>query len=101
MVFYVARAKYLPRHQADKTYRWDYDYAEIGEEPAEKGYELADLDAGPHHGDTDEWTIGSSSSFSSGSISPVEETQSSLWEGETVASYSDPEAQRFQSYERS
>lgn len=91
----MAKAKFLPRYQSDRTFRWDYDYTEVGEGPAEQGYELADLDA--HHGDTDEWTIGSSSSFSSGSISPVEESQS-LWEGETLASHSDAEAQRLQTY---
>lgn len=97
VVFYVAKAKFLPRLQPDKMFRWDYDYAEVGEGPTEQGYELADLEADHHHGDTDEWTVGSSSSFSSGSISPVEEVQS-LWEGETLASHSDAETQRLQSY---
>lgn len=78
--------------QPEKMYRWDYDYTEVGEDPVEKGYALADLDAG-HHADTDEWTIGSSSSISSGSLSPVDESQS-IWEGETLASHSDTEAQR-------
>ena len=96
-MFYVAKAKFLPRLQPDKMFRWDYDYAEVGEGPTNQGYELADLEADHHHGDTDEWTIGSSSSISSGSISPVEETQS-LWEGETLASHSDAENQRLQSY---
>ena len=92
VVFYVAKSKFLPRIQTEKMFRWDYDYTELGENPTEKGYAFADLDAG-HHADTDEWTIGSSSSISSGSISPVDEGQS-LWEGETLASHSDTEAQR-------
>lgn len=73
-------------------FRWDYDYAEVGEDPSETGYALADLDI-TNHADTDEWTVGSSSSISSGSLSPVDESQS-LWEGETLASHSDTEAQR-------
>lgn len=93
VIFYVVKAKYLPRQQPDKAFRWDYDYVEFGADPSEKGYALADLDENHHHGDTDEWTIGSSSSISSGSISPVDEGQS-LWEGETLASHSDTEAQR-------
>lgn len=93
VIFYVVKAKYLPRQQLEKMFRWDYDYVECGADPSEKGYALAELDDSPHHGDTDEWTIGSSSSISSGSISPVDEGQS-LWEGETLASHSDTEAQR-------
>lgn len=93
MVFYVVKAKYLPRQQSDKAFRWDYDYVEFGVDPSEKGYALADLDDSSHHRDADEWTIGSSSSISSGSISPVDEGQS-LWEGETLASHSDTETQR-------
>ena len=73
-------------------FRWDYDYMEIGDVPHEEGYMLADLD-GPHSADSDEWTVGSSSSISSGSISPVDERQS-IWEGETMTAHPDPEAQR-------
>ena len=102
VVFYITRAKFLPRPQPGKTFRWDYDFVEIGEEPvvaAEKGYILAN---GTMNGrsrgkatDADAWTIGSSSGVSSGSISPVDDLQSSLWEGETLASsHEDPEAQR-------
>lgn len=67
-------------------FRWDYDHTEIGEDPAEKGYELAAL-AGCTD-EADDWTAGSSSSVSSGSRSP---TDDSLWEGETLASHSDNE----------
>ena len=71
-------------------FRWDYDYVEIGEDSVEKGYALADMDDSP--ADADEWTIGSSSSISSGSRSPVDE--SNAWEGDTLASHSDTEMQR-------
>ena len=93
VVFHVAKANFLPRQQSDKTFRWEYDFAEVGEDPTRKGYALADLGPGSHHDDADEWTIGSSSSVSSGSISPVDENQS-LWEGETLASHSDVETGR-------
>lgn len=92
VVFYVAKAKFLPRRQPGKPFRWDYDYVEFGDIPSEHNYSLTDLDA-DFHPDSDEWTVGSSSSVSSGSISPVDECQS-LWEGETLASHSDTEAQR-------
>ena len=49
----------------------------------EYGYALADIDTKGLF-DPDEWTVGSSSSISSGSDSPVDESQS-LWEGETLA----------------
>jgi len=71
----------------DKKSRWEYDYVEVGEGPdAATGYEygLTVLDDFRHESG-DEWTIGSSSSVSSGSRSPVDESQSS-WEGETLAS---------------
>ena len=92
IVFYTAKAKFLPRQQPDKMFRWDYDFAEVGEDPADKGYASAALQGGPH-ADADEWTIGSSSSISSGSRSP-EDDQQSLWEGQTLASHSDTEALR-------
>jgi membrane-associated phospholipid phosphatase len=76
IIFHFTKAKSLPRLQPDKNYRWDYDYIEVGESHSDYGYDLAGLDGpGP---DSDEWTIGSSSSVSSGSLSPVEENQS-VW----------------------
>jgi hypothetical protein len=71
----------------DKMFRWEYDYVEIGDAPsAEHEYGLAVLDHDKfRHDSSDEWTVGSSSSISSGSRSPVDESQSS-WEGETLAS---------------
>lgn len=91
VIFFVVKAKYLPRQQLDKMFRWEYDYVEIGEDTtAEKGYSLAGLD--DTTAEADEWSIGSSSSISPDSRSPVDETNS--WEGETLASHSDTEAQR-------
>ena len=75
--FFVAKSKFLPRWQADKKLRWDYDYVEIGEAPAEYSYGLA----GEAVPDADEWTIGTSSSVSSGSISPIDETSNSIFDG--------------------
>ncbi|KAI9834247.1 MAG: hypothetical protein M1819_003085 [Sarea resinae] len=98
VTFYVAKAKFLPRRQGDKLFRWDYDYTEFGDVPEGYTYGLADIDADFHgNSDSDEWTIGSSSSISgrssTGSISPIDEVQS-LWEGETVTSHSDHEQSR-------
>lgn len=84
--FYVAKTNFLPRRQPDKTFRWDYDYVEIGEGPVGGyAYGLATLHGANFSGSADEWTVGSSSSVSSGSLSPIDDGQS-LWEGETLAS---------------
>ena len=74
VVFYIARSHYLPRLQPGKIFRWDYDYIEIGDSPTEQGYDLAEK-----FGLNDEWTTGTSSSVSSGSMSPTEDAQS-IWE---------------------
>jgi inositol phosphorylceramide synthase catalytic subunit len=71
VVFYYAKSKFLPRMQSDKTFRWDYDYVEVGDSPAEYGYGLAAPDG--LETDADEWTVGSSSSISSGSMSPTDD----------------------------
>lgn len=87
IAFYVAKTNFLPRVQTDKTWRWDYDYVEIGDAPSSGGYEYG-LTVLNHddfrHDSSDEWTVGSSSSISSGSRSPIDESQS--WEGDTLAS---------------
>ncbi len=92
-IFFVSKSKYLPRQQAGKIVRWDYDYVEIGEDVTDQGYILA-ADIEDDESDTDEWTVGSSSSYSASSAtaSPVDECNT--WEGETLASGSDTEAQR-------
>jgi membrane-associated phospholipid phosphatase len=87
IAFYIAKTNFLPRVQMDKMFRWDYDYVEVGDAPTE-GYEygLTVLHSDDfRHDSSDEWTVGSSSSISSGSRSPVDESQSA-WEGETLAS---------------
>lgn len=88
VIFYIAQSKFLPQRQADKLLRWDYDYVEIGEKDSDYtslrgtnnkvAYEISD------------WAVGSSSSRSSGTTSPVGDSQS-LWDGETLASTSDTE----------
>jgi membrane-associated phospholipid phosphatase len=97
IAFFIAKGKFLPRMQYDKEFRWDYDYIEIGE--SQDNYSAKD-GAGfyeefqPSTSD-DEWTVGSSSSISSRSRSPSNTNRSSsetsLWEGETLASTSDNE----------
>ncbi|TVY55524.1 Inositol phosphorylceramide synthase catalytic subunit aur1 [Lachnellula cervina] len=86
IAFYISKMHFLPRMQMDKAFRWDYDYVEFGEAPS-GGYEygLTTLDIDFRNDSSDEWTVGSSSSISSGSRSPVDES-SSNWEGETLAS---------------
>ncbi|KAL3475009.1 hypothetical protein BJX99DRAFT_166426 [Aspergillus californicus] len=81
--FYFAKTRFLPRVQLDKTFRWDYDYVEFGESAVEYGYGLASYD-GDFNLDSDEWTVGSSSSVSSGSLSPVDDHYS--WETEGLTS---------------
>ena len=62
--------------------RWDYDYVELCNAQESFGLHRIITD---YNFDSDEWTVGSSSSISSGTISPADETQS-LWEGETLTS---------------
>ena len=94
--FYTARARWLPRRQADKITRWDYDYVEVGE-----SYELIDEEHGDYFkpdgllsqeraNSSDGWTLGSGTSWSSGSgtMSPTTSegtTPGTLgdWEGRT------------------
>ncbi|PBP17931.1 aureobasidin resistance protein Aur1 [Diplocarpon rosae] len=92
IAFYIAKNNFLPRVQMDKSWRFDYDYVEKGDLPVGAyQYGLSVLDFNKDN--SDEWTVGSSSSISSGSRSPVDESQSA-WEGETLASQtSDYEAE--------
>lgn len=102
-IFYFgAKGKWLPRLQPGKMFRWDYDYVEYGEAPEtslQYAYDLAadldDFQPGGFRGDSDEWTIGSSSSFSSSSREPSAGMRSPVtdesWEGDTLASSSDNE----------
>jgi hypothetical protein len=91
VAFFWSRAKFLPRPQADKEFRWDYDYVEIGE-PQDIGYSMLDMYDEFHPlSDSDDWASGSSSSYStggrspSGSRSPVDDLNSN-WDGDTVGS---------------
>ncbi|KAI9743331.1 MAG: Aureobasidin resistance protein Aur1 [Claussenomyces sp. TS43310] len=97
--FYYSKANFLPRQQPDKKLRWDYDYVEVGEAPENMGnyeYGLADLDRFGHaRGSSDEWTMGSSSSVSSGSRSPATEDAGSVWDGETLASDGEKDVESF------
>lgn len=91
VVFYYAKARFLPRIQADKTFRWDYDYTEVGDAEDEFSYGLMGMDH-MRHG-SDEWTVGSSSSVSSGSLSPIDDRGSS-WESERIAAHVEVESTR-------
>lgn len=82
VAFYFAKTRFLARAQPDKLFRWDYDYVEYGDTVPGYGYGLASLDADSL--DSDEWTVGSSSSFSSGSLSPVDDHHS--WESDSLVS---------------
>jgi membrane-associated phospholipid phosphatase len=90
-IFLFAKTKFLARLQTDKMTRWDYDYTEIGNAPESYGLQRINTD---YNFDSDEWTVGSSSSISSGTMSPADETNS-LWEAQTLTSLhdSDLEAQ--------
>lgn len=74
MTYYITRSRWLPRVQPDKTTRWEHEYIEYGDRPRGR-----DEESGYHFGygyglgllersglsDSDEWTIGSTSSFDS------------------------------------
>jgi membrane-associated phospholipid phosphatase len=71
--YYMSRMRWLPRPQVDKSTRWEYEYVEHGDRArgfdeeegyGKNGYGLGLL-ARPGTGDSDEWTLGSSSSFDS------------------------------------
>ena len=71
--YYIARTRFLPRPQLDKSTRWEYEYVEYGDRPRsvdeEYGYGYAYglglLERRGMAGDSDGWTLGSSSSFES------------------------------------
>lgn len=76
--FYTVRARWLPRRQADKITRWDYDYVETGDFA-----DVVDEERGEVFGlgllrqssdSSDSWTLGSTSSgwsSGSGTLSPI------------------------------
>jgi membrane-associated phospholipid phosphatase len=72
VAYYIARSRWLPRPQLDKTTRWEYEYVEYGdrsratdEESGDGGCGLGLLPRRRGTSDSDEWTLGSSSSFDS------------------------------------
>lgn len=90
--YYYARAYFLPRQQPDKTNRWEYEYIECGENrPQEDALPVYNLGNywDRRRGSSDEWTIGSSSAFSSssssasGTLSPVSAHDERGWESDT------------------
>ncbi|KAK4642487.1 Phosphatidylinositol:ceramide phosphoinositol transferase (IPC synthase) [Podospora bellae-mahoneyi] len=67
VTYYIARTKWLPRPQLDKTTRWEYEYVEFGDRPRvalDEEYGGMGLGLLQRRG-SDEWTLGSSSSFDS------------------------------------
>lgn len=101
IAYFIAKGSFLPRLQPGKLFRWDYDYVEYGEEQDPYAYGINDIDEYElaRKGDSDEWTIGSSSSFSSSSREPSTgmrspSADSETWEGDTLASSSDNEYQK-------
>ncbi len=74
VAYYLARTRWLPRPQLDKSTRWEYEYVEHGDRPRvyDEEYGAAavygmGLLRRPGSADSDEWTLGSSSSFDSAS----------------------------------
>jgi membrane-associated phospholipid phosphatase len=76
--YYYARATFLPKRQADKLTRWEYEYVEVGNNNT-----IVDEEQGQYFGlglieprradSMDGWTLASSSSYTSGSgtLSPA------------------------------
>lgn len=77
--FYYARARYLPRRQEGKLLRWDYEFVEIGhaaelfDEERDATYFRAGQLSQRRESSSDGWTLGSGSSWTSGSgtLSPT------------------------------
>jgi membrane-associated phospholipid phosphatase len=90
--FFFGRANFLPRIQADKEFRWDYDYVEVGDPQDGAGYSMLEIyEEFQPQSDSDDWASGSSSSYSTGGRSPMgahspTDDSQSLWDGDTVAS---------------
>ncbi|KAH7324998.1 putative aureobasidin-resistance protein [Stachybotrys elegans] len=74
--YYYSRTYWLPRRQADKTMRWDYEYVEIGDrdtipDEEESSYFGLGLIEPRSAGSMDGWTLSSRSSSASGMMSPA------------------------------
>jgi membrane-associated phospholipid phosphatase len=84
VVFCINKSNFLPRRQAGKTFRWDYDYIDIGDE--EPSHSLKGLHTDFGH-ELDDWAVGFWSSFSSGTLSPSDGHH--FWDEETLGSGSE------------
>jgi len=100
LAYFIAKGNFLPRLQPGKMFRWDYDYVEVGEVQDGTAYGLTDLEIDTYHAtghaDSDEWTIGSSSSYASSRSPSIHDSRSptgeeSGWDAETLAGQSDNE----------
>nr|OQO28772.1 hypothetical protein B0A51_04915 [Rachicladosporium sp. CCFEE 5018] len=96
IAYFIAKSRFLPRLQAGKMLRWDYEYIECGEAKADYAYGSTGIELDEENypvigGDSDEWTLASSSGRSNSSRSPSAGMRSPVlgddsWEGETLAS---------------
>lgn len=89
-IYYIARTRYLPRQQPEKRNRWEYEFVEVGEKPKTLDEEYGYVGLGGEYGmgllerrsthlsEDDEWTLGSSSSFSSSSSPRTSTTSPAL-----------------------
>ncbi|EAA30690.1 hypothetical protein GE21DRAFT_10430 [Neurospora crassa] len=72
IAYYISRVRWLPRPQLEKRTRWEYEYVEFGDRPktydeeygSASAYGLGLLERRTAS-DSDEWTLGSSSSLDS------------------------------------
>ncbi|KAF1809325.1 PAP2-domain-containing protein [Eremomyces bilateralis CBS 781.70] len=109
IAFFITYTYFLPRVQLDKSLRWDYDYVEFGQPSASNLFNTSDYSAllsdRIHSADSDEWTLGSSSSIAGssrarspsspkGSLSRSSSDGHGVWDGDTLGSGSDGEVVR-------
>lgn len=77
--YYCCRAYWLPQRQGDKLTRWDYDFVEIGDrqktadEEQHSYFGLGLIEPPRRLPSMDEWTLASTSSSGSGTMSPTSE----------------------------
>ncbi|KFA66901.1 hypothetical protein S40285_02292 [Stachybotrys chlorohalonatus IBT 40285] len=77
--YYCCRAYWLPQRQSDKLTRWDYDFVEIGDrqktadEEQHSYFGLGLIEPPRRLPSMDEWTLASTSSSGSGTMSPTSE----------------------------
>ncbi|KAJ2901408.1 PAP2 superfamily protein [Zalerion maritima] len=94
--YFYARAYWLPRRQSDKASRWEYEYTEIGEstrssDEASLPFHNLENAREPRRSSSDEWTLASSSGYStssasgsgSGTLSPAPGFEERGWESDS------------------